>query len=42
MGKYPVRRDWVVGTTGKPLSNEIKYLQKSAGKMCSLNGNGYF
>ena len=32
----------MVGTTGEPLPNEIKYLQKSAGKMCSLNRNGYF
>jgi hypothetical protein len=34
--------DWVVVTTGEPLPNDIKYLQKSAGKMCSLNRNGYF
>ena len=34
--------DWVVGMTGEPLPNEIKYLRKSAGKMCSLNLNGYF
>jgi hypothetical protein len=32
----------MVGTTGEPLPNQIKYLQKSAGKMCSLNRNGYF
>ena len=31
-----------MGTTGEPLPNEIKYLQKSAGKMCPLNRNGYF
>jgi hypothetical protein len=37
-----VSGDRVVGTTGEPLPNEIKYLQKSAGKMCSLNRNGYF
>src|SRR6516165_4886991 len=41
-GKYPVRQDWVVGTTGEPRQNEIKYLQKIAVKMCSLNRNGYF
>jgi hypothetical protein len=34
--------DWVVGTTGEPLPSPIKYLQESAGKMCSLNRNGYF
>ena len=40
--KHPVRQDWVVGTTGEPLLNYIKYLQEGAGKMCSLNRNGYF
>jgi hypothetical protein len=31
MGKYAVRQDWVVGTTGEPLLNYIKYLQEGAG-----------
>ena len=31
-----------MGTAGEPLPNDIKYLQKSAGKMCPLNRNGYF
>ena len=30
-GKYAVRQDWVVGTTGEPLLSYIKYLQEGAG-----------